>query len=228
MNAGSACAREFDARADGAIAGRDPALLVESLDGASRSRCCRCASRRATSRAVSRRTLCIRVYPDDLHTIDHEPTPTANELAAAQAIWRARFAHDDAEAARLLRDLMAAHGRGRANWLVRVLTPTNPLPAAEDVVEPEFPASETIEALAKTTRAVLLPERFCAIGYAAGRREVFRVWGRTVPDELRAHARLAGDRQSREAAWRRTRMDGRFRRRARQRHGDRGHAAQQR
>ena len=79
---------------------------------------------------------------------------------------------------------MAAHGRGRANWLVRVLTPTNPLPAAEDVVEPEFPASETIEALAKTTRAVLLPERFCAIGYAAGRREVFRAWGRTVPDEL--------------------------------------------
>ena len=31
---------------------------------------------------------------------------------------------------------------------------------------------------------MLLPERFCAIGYAAGRREVFRVWGNTIPDEL--------------------------------------------
>ena len=58
------------------------------------------------------------------------------------------------------------------------------MPAAERADEPEFPAGETIEALAKTTRAVLLPERFCAIGYAAGRREVFRVWGKTMPDEL--------------------------------------------
>ena len=31
---------------------------------------------------------------------------------------------------------------------------------------------------------MLLPERFCAIGYSAGRREVFRVWGSTIPDEL--------------------------------------------
>jgi hypothetical protein len=43
---------------------------------------------------------------------------------------------------------------------------------------------DTIDGLAKTTRAVLLPERWCAIGYAAGRREVFRVWGSTIPDEL--------------------------------------------
>jgi hypothetical protein len=127
---------------------------------------------------------CASDYPDDLNTIDHEPTPTADEQQAAMGYWRARFAHDDDEAARVLRDLTRFFGRGRALWLVRVHTPTNPAPAPDAEGEPVFPATDTIDALAKATRAVLLPERWCAIGYAAGRREVFRVWGNTIPDEL--------------------------------------------
>jgi hypothetical protein len=176
--------RDFDALADRAALGLDPSRLVESLDGRQPIALLpvRIETRYLTRN--DRRTLGIRIYPDDLHTIDHEPTPTANELQAAQAYWRARFRRDDADAARLLRDLTAAQGRGRANWLVRVLTPTNALPAEGQPPEPEFPATETIQAQARKTRAVLLPERFCAVGYAAGRREVFRVWGRTVPDEL--------------------------------------------
>ena len=199
--------REFDARADaalGALPNRDPSLLVQSLDGAHPIAMLPLRIETRYLQRDGQTVLGIRVYPDDLHTIDHEPTPTANELAAAQAIWRARFAHDEAEAARLQRDLTAAYGRGRALWLLRVLTPTNAPPAAGEAVEPQFPATDTIAAAAKATRAVLLPERFCAIGYAAGRREVFRVWGNTVPDELlltpdwqatdRAEKLLAGER----------------------------------
>ncbi|HSW22910.1 MAG TPA: hypothetical protein VLJ62_09095, partial [Burkholderiaceae bacterium] len=196
--------REFDALAERLAAGRDPSQLVEGLDG---RQPLALLPVRIETRYLTRndqRTLCIRVFPDDLHTIDHEPAPTSDELRAAQVYWRARYQRDDNEAARLLRDLTAAQGRGRANWLVRVCTPTNALPAEGDAPQPEFAPRETIDALAKTTRAVLLPERFCAVGYAGARREVFRVWGRTVPDELvlapdwqasdNPEALLAGDR----------------------------------
>ena len=176
--------RAFDDLAERIRARRDPSQLVQSLDG---DRPIALLPLRLETRYLDRggeRVLGVRVYPDDLHTIEHEPTPTAPELATAQAIWRARFAHDEPEAERLLRDLITAQGRGRARWLVRTLTPANPMPPAGQVTEPEFPSTETVDARARTTRAVLLPERFCAIGYATGRREVFRAWGNTVPDEL--------------------------------------------
>jgi hypothetical protein len=168
------------------IAGRqDPAALVASLDG---HQPIALLPMRIETRYFSvpgqPLRLRIRIYPDDLNTIDHEPAPTANELQAGMAYWIARFAHNDDEAARNLRDLTATYGRGRATWLVRVLTPTNAIPAPGTQGVPQFPSTETVDTLAKATRAVLLPERFCAIGYAAGRREVFRVWGNTIPDEL--------------------------------------------
>ena len=95
------------------------------------------------------------------------------------------FAHQDDEAERILRDLATVFGRGRAAWIVRVLTPDNPVPApGVEGVDPDFPETDTIDSRGKATRAVLLPDRWCAIGYAAGRREVFRVWGNRVPDEL--------------------------------------------
>src|SRR5437773_9608652 len=177
--------RRFDALADGVLVGRDPSALVASLHGDLPIALLpmRLETRYVTPPDQSTR-LRIRIYPDDINTIDHEPTPTADELSAGMAYWRARFAHADDDAARLLRDLAATTGRGRASWLVRTLTPTNPLPAPDVAADPEFPPLETIAAQAKMTRAVLLPERFCAIGYAAQRREVFRVWGGTVPDEL--------------------------------------------
>src|SRR5438034_244639 len=83
---------------------------------------------------------------------------TADERSAGMAYWRARFAHADGEAARLLRDLAANYGRGRASWLVRTLTPINPLPPPDVAADPEFAPGETIAAQAKMTRAVLLPE----------------------------------------------------------------------
>jgi len=174
-----------DAQARAAAVGIDPAALVASMDGKHPIALLpmRLETRYISAPGIPTR-LRIRIYPDDLNTIDHEPTPTDTELQSGMAYWRARFVHDDDEGARLLRDLTTSYGRGRASWLIRVLTPINPLPAPDVNGEPEFPPTDTIDSLAKTTRAVLLPERFCAIGYAAGRREVFRVWGNTIPDEL--------------------------------------------
>lgn len=176
--------RQMDDLANRTVLDRDPSLLVSSLDGQTPIALLpvRLETRYVDNRGTT--VLRIRIYPDDIHTIDHEPAPTEGELRAGKAYWIARFAHDDAEAKRIQRDLIAAHGRGRAAWLLRVLTPTNSLPAAGEQAKPEFQSQETIDALARTTRAVLLPERFCAIGYATGRQEVFRVWGNTVPDEL--------------------------------------------
>ena len=175
----------MDELANGLVHGRDPSALVGALDGHIPIALLpmRIETRyfRAPGQPVR---LSIRVYPDDLNTIDHEPAPTDDEQQAALGYWRARFAHDDDEAARILRDLTRFYGRGRALWLVRVHTPTNPVPAPDAEGEPVFPPTDTIDALAKATRAVLLPERWCAIGYASGRREVFRIWGNTIPDEL--------------------------------------------
>ena len=64
------------------------------------------------------------------------------------------------------------------------MTPTIVADRRRKAQSREFPDLETIDARAKATRAVLLPDRWCAIGYAAGRREVFRVWGKRIPDEL--------------------------------------------
>ena len=175
----------MDELANGLVHGRDPSALVGAFDG--HIPIALLPMRIETRYIHGPRQpvrLRIRIYPDDLNTIDHEPTPTADEQQAAMGYWRARFAHNDDEAARILRDLTRFYGRGRALWLVRVHTPSNPVPAPDAEGEPVFPPTETIDALAKATRAVLLPERWCAIGYAAGRREVFRVWGNTIPDEL--------------------------------------------
>lgn len=174
----------IDALADG-LAGRlDPSRLIESLDGKHPIALLpvRIETRYVPAGRVDR--LRIRVYPDDVNTIDHVASPTEGERQAGIDYWTARFVHDEDEAARILRDLSAAFGRGRAAWIVRTLTPSNAIPAGDDGDAPQFPDTETIDARAKATRAVMLPDRWCAIGYAAGRREVFRVWGKRIPDEL--------------------------------------------
>lgn len=175
----------IDLLAGGLLLERDPALMVESLDG--RHPIALLPMRLETRFVpVGRPTsLRIRVYPDDLNTIEHEPALTPDEQQGGTDYWTARYAGDDTEAARVLRDLTKVFGRGRAAWILRVLTPQNPIPApGGNPAVPQFPNVDTTDARAKATRAVLLPDRWCAIGYAAGRREVFRVWGDRIPDEL--------------------------------------------
>ncbi|MEO8984868.1 MAG: hypothetical protein ABI300_04520, partial [Rhodanobacter sp.] len=164
---------------------RDPSTLVASMDGKVPLALLpvRIETRYVGLPGQARR-LRIRIYPDDINTIDHVAAPTASEKAAAMACWSARFAHEDDTAARLQRDLITTCGRGRALWLLRALTPDNPFPVAGVHADPQFPGVDTIAGLSRTTRAVLLPERWCAIGVAAGGHEVFRVWGKSIADEL--------------------------------------------
>lgn len=174
----------LDGLAAGLLQGRDPSQMIEALDG---GRPIALLPVRLETRYVpvgEPTSLRIRVYPDDLNTIEHVPALTPEESEKGRSYWNARFAHADNEAARLLRDLTVIFGRGRATMIVRVLTPLNALPADGVEADPTFPEPETIDARAKATRAVLLPDRWCAIGYAAPRREVFRIWGNRIPDEL--------------------------------------------
>ena len=177
--------QRLDGMANAVVRQRDPAAMVATLDG---HLPIALLPMRLETRYFSEPgkplRLRIRLYPDDINTIDHEAAPTPGEQQAGIAYWNARFAHDDDEAARVLRDLITNQGRGRALWVIRTLTPINAIPPAGQNAAPTFPDIGTIDSLAKATRAVSLPERWCAIGYGPGRREVFRVWGNTVPDEL--------------------------------------------
>ena len=175
---------QIDALANNLLLQQDPARLVESMDGRQPIALLpmRIETRYVSPDNIDR--LRIRVYPDDLNTIEHVPALTEAELQGGTDYWNARFKHDDDEAARVLRDLSLVFGRGRAAWIVRTLTPLNNIPDGNNGDAPNFPEAETIDARAKATRAVLLPDRWCAIGFAAGRREIFRVWGNRIPDEL--------------------------------------------
>lgn len=175
---------DIDRLAGGLVGQRDPSTLVESMDG---QQPIALLPVRLETRYVpvgQPTALRIRVYPDDVQTIEHTPALTTDEDTAGRAWWTARFAHRDDEAERVLRDLTVVFGRGRAAWILRTLTPSNAVPAEGDEAVPDFPPTDTIDARSKATRAVLLPDRWCAIGFAAGRREVFRVWGSRIPDEL--------------------------------------------
>src|SRR5258706_4456126 len=119
--------KQLDGLANDLVRQRDPAALVGSLDGHFPIALLpvRLETRYISARGEPAR-LRIRIYPDDLNTIDHEAAPTVDEHQAAVRYWTAHFAHDDDEAARVLRDLTTNAGRGRATWVLRVTTPTNP------------------------------------------------------------------------------------------------------
>lgn len=164
------------------LADLDPARMTEALDG---SLPIALLPMRLETRYVREGTaLRIRVYPDDLNIIEHTVGLTEKEKQIGRAHWEARFRAEDDEAERCARDLALSTGRSRCAWVLRVLTPDNADQAGQPGALPQFPVLPEIEARAKQTRALLLPDRWCAIGYAAGRREVFRVWGRRIPDEL--------------------------------------------
>ncbi len=176
--------------ADGLLGERDPAQLTEALDGGQPIALLPMRLETRYFPPVQANNpqrpdrLRIRVYPDDINIIQHTAALTDAERQAAMDYWLARFAQDDNLAERIARDLALTHGRNRCAWILRMLTPVNSDQIGQADAAPQFPDTETIAASAKQTRALLLPDRWCAIGYASGRREVFRVWGKRIPDEL--------------------------------------------
>ena len=172
----------IDQFANGLLGQLDPSNMAEALDGG--LPIALLPMRIETRYAPDPNTLRIRVYPDDINIIEHTPALTDKEQQAGMDYWTARFAGDPDEAARVARDLTLGLGRNRCAWVLRVLTPDNAADEGQPDAQPQFPDAPVIDARAKQTRALLLPDRWCAIGYAVNRREVFRAWGNRIPDEL--------------------------------------------
>jgi len=176
----------LDAGVNDLVLQRDPALLAEALDGG--QPIALFPVRLETRYVQGGNALRIRIYPDVLHVVGHNAGLTETERAGGAAVWTARFAGNADEAERAERDLARVFGRSRAGWTVRVMQPLNLADAGRPEALPEFPDVPAIDARAKATRALLLPDRWCAIGYGPGQgaalAEVFRVWGNRIPDEL--------------------------------------------
>lgn len=116
--------------------------------------------------------LAVRIYPDTVHTLRHLRGLTEAERRGGQDYWAAQAQGEGGHEA-VWRRLVGAYRAPRAEFIVRATDP-----AAGD-------GPQAASHLARQTLATLLPERFCAVGYAAGRREVFRVWAEhRVPDAL--------------------------------------------
>lgn len=141
-------------------------------------------------------TLCVRVFPDELHVETHEPGLTPDEESWGKHLWiQAWRAGGDAAAGQALRDELARRfGPGRGAWIARVLSPLNPedrpreaiadtepLPAA-----PEFPdVDRKEEAWTRPPRAHAMPDRWVVMGYR-GNARVLSAVGRPIPKTLAA------------------------------------------
>jgi hypothetical protein len=71
--------------------------------------------------------LWVRIYPDDCSIDTFEPTLSKSELANAQRYWRGMWRAGGVEADQRAawRSLVAAHGSGRARWIVDTYQPIN-------------------------------------------------------------------------------------------------------
>jgi hypothetical protein len=116
--------------------------------------------------------LAIRIYPDTLHVMRHLRGLTDAERRGGQEYWAAVAQGEGGQEA-VWRRMVAAYRAPRAEFVVRATDP-----AAGD-------EAQAVSTLSRQTFAMLLPDRFCAVGWAPGRREVFRVWAdHNVPDIL--------------------------------------------
>src|SRR5690606_6403643 len=143
--------REIDGRigglADGLIDGispgrdaLDPGIAVSALDG--RIPVALLPVRIETRFDDDRKSLQIRVFPDQIHLDAHEPELTDDERAAGEWYWQQRWpVLDDAQAAQVAWQKLTERFRpGRARYVVDLLRPTNADAAAE--AAPVFPDTD--------------------------------------------------------------------------------------
>lgn len=87
---------------------------------------------------ASRSQLWVRVFPDECLVDTFDPGLTESEVANATRFWR-EYVHaagvESAERA-AWRTLVAAHGSGRATWIVRQYRPRNPLKTGDPQGDP--------------------------------------------------------------------------------------------
>jgi len=123
----------------------------------------------------------LRMFPDQIHLDAHESPLTDDEEVAGQSYWQQRWS--DAESGDAAWAIVVNRfGAPRARWIVDQTTPTNINRFGRG--DPDFPTLEMkADEWSETVEATALPDRFVAIGFR-GDREVFRKWGRSVPDRL--------------------------------------------
>lgn len=133
------------------------------------------------------RQLRVRVYPDQIHLDAHRPGLTAGEIAAGQLYWRTRW--DPSTAGQAWAELIRGVRPTRALWIVRALTPTNPV---GDPAGPQFPDLPTEQSELDRPLAIrAMPTRWVALGYDAKRRQILRRWfDHTVAADLLASAAI--------------------------------------
>src|SRR5262249_32196809 len=115
-------------------------------------------------------TLLIRVYPDNIHLDSHEPELTPDELRRGRDFWQQLAAGTDQKDA--WAELARFHGPERGEWIAKQTQGGSSPPVRE--------ASWT-----RPARAVLLPDRWIALGYTDAGRVVTAV-GSPIPDQLSA------------------------------------------
>ena len=165
---------------------RNPADMVQALDAAHPVMLLPVAVQTRYNDAATQ--LMIRIYPDAIHTFGHEPGLGESEVEAGKTYWTQRFAvAGDADSP--WQQIVRFYPPARAAWIVRATTPSNvaaigSAPNGESVT-PVFDdaAIPRADPTAPTIYATALPDRFVAIGQAAG-KEIFRKWGGPVADLL--------------------------------------------
>ncbi|MBL8313126.1 MAG: hypothetical protein JNK55_05205 [Rubrivivax sp.] len=165
----NALLQEISLASNQLLVAADPTPMVEALEG---DIPVALLPVRLETRYLDNRTrLAIRIYPDTLHVMRHLRGLTEAERRGGQDYWAAVVAADGTQET-VWRRLVAAYRAPRAQFIVQATDPAQPDEA------------QAVTALSRQTQALLMPDRFCAVGYAAGRREVFRAWGANVPDIL--------------------------------------------
>jgi hypothetical protein len=168
---------------DGFVIERDPSPLVEGLDGKIPVFL---LPVRLETRFFNHNTeLRIRIFPDDVHIDRHEPALTEAEEQGGKWYWTERWkaGSDTARASAVWTQFSKRFQPARCAWIAKALTPKN-LDQLGSAAAPAFPeVTRKSGAWTRAARAVALPDRWVAVGYAKG-EEVFRVWSGHVPDFL--------------------------------------------
>ena len=129
--------------------------------------------------------LLVRIYPDDCSIDTFEPVLSATELANAKRYWQNIWRADGAETGErgAWRDLVAAHGSGRAGYIADSYQPVNldKAPGRADPPDPDpvFPPDPAVKQAPWTQAPQVrqFPERFVVIGYQAGAVTVEQIGG---------------------------------------------------